>query len=149
MNQGISSIERFLLSVDQTFPVPLSQKQNLKDFAQKLLDKGTLCLRWEKDRIIAMAAGYTDQVVENRAYLSVVAVLPEAWGQGIATSLVKEFIEICENKGLEAVHLYAVASNTRAVRMYRKMGFVDWKISDEPRPEDEHLIYYIKKENVQ
>lgn len=41
---------------------------------------------------------------------------------------------------MKAIHLYADKENGAALNMYDKLGFVDWKINDEPRPEDKHLI---------
>lgn len=138
-------VEQFFREVDRSFPVPLSVKQDLGEFAVKLCSKGTICTVMEGDRIISMAAGYTDNLIENMAYLSVVATLPEAQGKGLASKLVKEFIGICEQKGIGAVHLYAVPSNDAAIRMYEKTGFVPLIMEDEPRPDDAHLVYYLKK----
>ena len=39
-----AAIETFLRKVDSSFPVALSQKQNLHSFAAKLHDKATLCV---------------------------------------------------------------------------------------------------------
>ena len=64
-------------------------------------------------------------------------------GRGYAKKLVKQFLEAASDAQLDAVHLYAVSTNTKAVSMYEKLGFEEWKLSDEPRPDDLHLIYYL------
>ena len=69
--------------------------------------------------------------------------LKEYSGKGFAKRLVREFIEVCKEKNIDAVHLYTVHNNTVAVNMYKSMGFLEWKIKDETRKEDLHLIYYI------
>ena len=130
------------------FPVPLSEKQNLSLFAVKLCEKATLCCSYENSEICSLVAGYTDNVPDNKAYISVVASLPSAQGNGYASALVKEFINISKRKGLGAVHLYAVESNTPAIRMYEKLGFERLAMENEPRPDDVHLIYYIDKEKL-
>lgn len=140
-----AKVEQFLRAVDSSFPVPLSAKQDLNEFAAKLCGKGTICAEMEEERIISMAAGYTDNLVGSMAYISVVATLPEAQGKGRASKLVREFIGICEQKHIDAVHLYAAASNTAAIRMYEKIGFVPLRLEEEPRPDDAHLVYCLKK----
>lgn len=140
----IEKLEIFLRKVNDTFPVPLSEKQDLHLFAEKLIDKATLCAETENGDILSLVAGYTDQVVNGLAYISVVATLPNVRGKGYAQTLVKKFVSIVKDKGLSAVHLYTVETNMAAVTMYRNLGFEDYILSDEPRPDDLHLIYYIK-----
>lgn len=144
--KDINELEAFLCKIDSLFPVPLSQKQNLHDFAIKLAEKATILVEYENDEIIAAVAGYTENVIDNLGYISIAATLPEAQGKGLASKLVREFLEEAESKGLKAVHLYAVAGNIPAMRVYQKLGFVEYLLHDEPRPDDAHLIYYINEE---
>ncbi len=141
----IQKIEEFLIKVDKSFPVPLSQKQSLSAFAKKLSEKATLCIKEENDEIISMVAGYTERLENNIAYISVVATIDKARGKGYAKALVKDFIEICKRKSIEAVHLYTVGTNISAVKMYESIGFVEYIMENEPRKEDLHLIYNIKE----
>ena len=53
-----AAIETFLRKVDSSFPVALSQKQNLHSFAAKLHDKATLCVEFHNQKILGMVAGY-------------------------------------------------------------------------------------------
>ena len=146
MKPTIGQIEEYLIKVDKMFPVPLSCKQDLKDFAKKLYDKATLCLRMQEDKIVAMVAGYTENLANEMAYISIVATCKEAQGNGYAPKLIHEFISICKEKKINAVHLYVVPENEAAVQMYKRIGFQVWEIEQEPRPEDLHLIYYINEE---
>ena len=146
MKHTVIQLATFLQTVDSLFPVPLSQKQNLQDFAVKLHNTATLCTVCENDRIVAMVAGYTENVTENMGYISVVATLPEMQGKGYAGHLVEEFLAIACQKGLVAVHLYAVRDNLPAMAMYHSLGFEEWDKTDDPRPEDVHFIYRFRKE---
>ena len=134
-------IERFLISVDGLFPIPLSEKQDLRELSKKFFDRATLITETEGDEIVAMVAGYTENVVDNIGYISVVATLPRVQGRGYASSLVRGFLESAKLKGLRAVHLYTDATNLGAIRMYEKIGFVRYDAPNEPRPDDVHLIY--------
>lgn len=146
IGQKAIEIERFLREVDCTFPIPLSQKQDLHEFAQKLHEKATICAECDGEKIVSMVAGYTEDIIDNTAYISVVSTSTAAQGKGLATNLVKEFIGICAHKNIAAVHLYTDRTNTAAIAMYQKIGFVEWRPIEEKRPDDVHLIYYIGKE---
>ena len=137
-------IKNFLYKVDKDFPVALSDKTDLSVYADKLFEKATLCIQCENDSIISMVAGYTDNLTENMAYIALVATAVEGRGKGHAYKLVKEFISICKDKNIKAVHLYTDKSNEAAIKMYYKLGFVLYVLDDDPRPDDVHLVYYIR-----
>ena len=141
---NLENLKDFLQAVDKSFPTPLSQKQDLGKLAEKFIDKATHCYAEEEGRIAALVAGYTENVTNDIAYISVVATLPEKQGRGLASGLVAEFISRARERGLRAVHFYTAQSNLGAIRMYRKLGFVEWIYESEPRPNDLHLIYYVK-----
>lgn len=138
----LEQIEEFLREVDDTFPVPLSKKQDLACFARKLQEKATMCVVCDAGKILSMTAGYTENLVNGLAYISIVATLSKARGKGYGEKTVREFLKICAQKQLPGVHLYAVAGNEPALALYRKLGFEIWEMPDEQRPEDAHLIYY-------
>lgn len=137
---------QFLKAADLSFPVPLSQKQDLELLARKFCEKATLCHIQEEGETVALVAGYTENLTDNMAYISVVATLPEARGKGYARTLVKQFLDICQNKCIEAAHLYTDKSNAAAITLYEKLGFVPCVADNEPRPEDVHLIYFLNGE---
>lgn len=145
-NLTVQQILDFLKRVDTTFPVPLSKKQSLAELAQKFYDKATICAESEHDKIVCIVAGYTEELTDNIAYISVIATLPEARGKGYAKKLIKQFLYICKDKNISAVHLYADKSNVIAIRLYEKLGFVVYSANDEPRPQDMHLIYFLNGE---
>lgn len=149
MELSFKQIEDFLLAVDQSFPVPLSKKQDLHILAQKFWEKATICARLDGNEIVTALFGYTDNVTDNIGYMSVLASLPKARGKGYAQAVVREFLDVAAKKGLSAAHLYTDRSNITAIGLYEKLGFVPYLIPDEPRPNDLHLIYYIKEGNSQ
>lgn len=59
----------------------------------------------------------------HRATISV-AVLESFWGRGVGTNLIHRLIEVARySKVITQVELQVVASNRRAIRLYRKIGF--------------------------
>lgn len=135
-----NDIYEFLKTIDKDFPIPISNKTNLGLFSEKLYQKATLCIHKEEGRIVGMVAGYTEDLINNMAYICIVGVLNKYRGKGIASKLVNDFVEICKNKGIKAVHLYTHKSNLSALAMYRKIGFSKFLIDNEIRNEDIHLI---------
>ena len=144
---SIQKIYDFLLKVDTTFKTPLSSKQNLLDLSKKFYEKATVCAIEDFEQILAMVAGYTENLTDGIAYISVVATLPEAQGNGYAKTLINQFKQICEQKKIEAVHLYTDVSNTKAISLYKKLGFSAYIKDDEQRPQDVHLICYLNGVN--
>jgi len=137
------SLKDFLYKVDKAFPEPLSQSVKLDEYAKKLFEKSTLCVQTENNKIVSLVAGYTKNLTDNMAFVSLIATYDEAKGKGYATKLLNEFIDICREKKISAVHLYVYTGNTPAEKMYQKVGFVKSDIQD--REKKTHLVYYIKK----
>lgn len=137
-------LNAFLNAVDKDFPVPLSQKQDLTVLADKFYQYGTLFAEVDNGKIVSLVAGYTDNVINGRAYLSVVATLEEGRGRKLAPRLINRFIDLARSKNLNAVHLYTDKSNVVAIEMYKKLGFEVTCDDNEPRPDDVHFIYYLK-----
>lgn len=140
---GVTPILRFLIKVDHLFPVSLSEKKRLSELAGVFMAYGMMGMVKEGDKIISLCAGYANDNLTRLAYISVVASLPEYAGKGYGKVAVRDFITKAINNGMKAIHLYAVKDNTPAIRMYENLGFIDYIVEDEPRPEDRHLILYL------
>lgn len=140
---GGQELYKFLKKVERLFPVPLSEREQLIMLASKFEKYGTVSYVRENGKIIAICAGYTNDQVQRLGYISVVASLPEYTNKGYGKVAVQGFIEKAKNAGMKAIHLYADKENKIALNMYGKLGFVDWIIPDELRPEDKHLIRWI------
>ena len=134
----------FLVKTDQLFPTPISQKTDLCAYAEKLHERADIVSCIDNDRLCGVAAGYITNSVSDMAYISMVAVLPGLQGRGIGAEMVRAFISRAEKAGKKGVHLYAVYSNMPAMRMYRKIGFEEYVIENEPLPDNAHLVYWMR-----
>lgn len=143
-----SRLLEFLVAVDKLYPTSLSLKVSLPKYAKKLHENATICFHEEDGKIVGVVAGYTENTINNAAFVSMVGVLPEYQRKGIAEELVKEFIDRANHKRLDFVHLYAVKENTPAVKLYKKLGFVEWYFENDPRPEDVHFIFYLQRKTA-
>jgi ribosomal protein S18 acetylase RimI-like enzyme len=61
---------------------------------------------------------------KHRASLGM-GIIPEYRGQGIGTKLVHAVIDHCRKMGLEKIDLEVYTTNTAAVALYKKLGFVE------------------------
>ena len=86
----------FLKKVDLSFPVPLSEKTSLTDYAKKIYENGVLCTYVEENEIVAMVAGYLDKIRNGIGYITLVATLPEYQGRGLAHKIIRRFQEEAE-----------------------------------------------------
>lgn len=55
-----------------------------------------------------------------------VSILQEYWGLGVGRALMEACIECAEKAGYVQLELNVVAENTRAVSLYKKLGFVEY-----------------------
>lgn len=79
----------------------------------------------------------------RRSRLAAMGVIPAARGTGVAQALLGQLIEDARDRGDDELVLECIASNERALRLYRRAGFVPtrrlvgWragKLAPEPQP---------------
>lgn len=58
------------------------------------------------------------------------AVRPDHWGQGLATTLIEASLEALELRGCTTASLWCLQENRRARRLYRHLG---WRATDDVR----------------
>ena len=93
MDVSLKQIEDFLIAADRLFPVALSEKTQLSDYAEKLYTQADISAEIINGKIILMVAGYTANTVNNLAFVSMAATLPEYQGKGYARKVLADFIE--------------------------------------------------------
>lgn len=68
---------------------------------------------------------WSTQVADNEvAVIHILAVRPGKQGTGIGSGMVLEAIDLAKEKGMKAIRLDALASNTPAHKIYERLGFV-------------------------
>lgn len=55
-----------------------------------------------------------------------ISILKEYWGLGIGNALTETCIDCAKQAGFLQLELEAVAENTRAIRLYKKHGFIEY-----------------------
>ena len=100
------------------------------------IDEGSMYLYRESGAIIGAMAltmyqgedyhaiEWTQLVPDDRVVvIHILAVSPDAQGSGIGSEMIREAIRLACDKGMQAIRLDALASNTPAHRLYERLGF--------------------------
>ena len=70
------------------------------------------------------AIDWFKQVSDNEvAVIHILAVSPAFQGSGTASEMVREAIRLAKARGMKAIRLDALASNTPAHKLYKNLGF--------------------------
>ena len=100
------------------------------------IQEGSLYLYKERDVIIgAMAVTmyqgedyraieWSKDATDNEvAVIHILAVSPDRQGSGIGSEMIREAILLAKKKGMKAIRLDALATNTPAHKIYERLGF--------------------------
>jgi ribosomal protein S18 acetylase RimI-like enzyme len=113
----------FLLLVNGQFPIPLNHKSDLRSTANKLFTLGDVFFLKDNKKIIGLVAGYNNNMDNKTGYISILALLQEYRGKGLANKLVETFLENSKKKEMEKVVLFTHSTNKAAINLYKKLGF--------------------------
>ena len=70
------------------------------------------------------AIEWSQQVSDDKvAVLHILAINPDYQKKGIGSEMVRKAINLAKEKGMQAIRLDALASNTPAHKMYERLGF--------------------------
>jgi len=93
--------------------------------AERIADGRLLGFHWTKVHGNRAGAG-AEHAHSPIGEVYVLGVDPDAQGTGLAVPLTVAGLRYLRGLGLDQVMLYVDASNTRAVRLYERLGFVPW-----------------------
>lgn len=117
------TVSAYLSSVNNDFPIPLTQKVDLAEYAAKVLSRGIALAMFDGCEIVGLAAGYVNDVTGLSAYLSVLSVSKEYRGRGLGSALVRAFEREAVSSGMERLMLDTHESNVAACSLYEGMGY--------------------------
>lgn len=115
------SLLLFLNKVDKDFSPPLSSKVDLKDYILKIQEKAELIIEEQNGLIRGLVILYCNDFETKIAYISLVGVLPEFRGMGIAKICMSQAINVAKEKGMKRIMIHS--NNPVAVKIYNDLGF--------------------------
>ena len=100
------------------------------------IDEGSMYVYQEGGEIIAAVAltmyqgedyhaiQWSRQVADDEvAVIHILAVSPDRQGTGIGSEMIRDAIRLAQSRGMKAIRLDALASNTPAHKLYERLGF--------------------------
>ncbi len=99
-----------------------------EDFIHKFAQDrtGIMISAFEGDTLVgnaSLSAVLDKKKTRHRATFGI-AILKDAWNQGLGNKILSELIAFAANTGYEQIELEVVSDNQPAVRLYQKLGFV-------------------------
>ncbi|GAA2618385.1 GNAT family N-acetyltransferase [Actinomadura fulvescens] len=87
--------------------------------------------------------GGLGEAIPGLCHISMVAVLPEFWGQGIGRQLLTALVNEARDRGYERVQLFTQADNARGHALYERLGFI---LTGEvaTSSDDEPIVHYLR-----
>jgi len=119
-----AEIADHLSRCDTDFVPPLSERVEIRDYAQKIASNATRFEAWSGGKLVGLVAVYCNDREKGIAYITSVSLLREWTGRGIATSLLKRCIEHVKVLRMRQISLEVASDNTPAIKLYEKSGFV-------------------------
>lgn len=85
--------------------------------------------------------------VLDEGQITNVAVRPDAQGQGIGYEMLSELLRIGKNEGLQQYTLEVRVSNSRAISLYRRLGFEEEGIRKNfyEKPVEDGIIMWLRE----
>lgn len=120
----------FLESVNRLFDPELKDRiigksnvASFEDYTAKVLKNASCLCHEENNEINALLVIYHNDIINQKAYIPILAVKPTHNGKGIATKLVLYSINICQSSAIKRIFVNTWKSNTKATNLYQKLGF--------------------------
>lgn len=114
-------IKQHLLACE--FNPPLEDYVDLDVYVDKIIKNAERFEIWEEGQLVGFLACYANNVATKESFITMVSVLPEARGRGLALNLIIQAIEHCKKAGYKRMLLDVRTENKRALSVYEKQGF--------------------------
>ncbi|WP_106449800.1 GNAT family N-acetyltransferase [Trichococcus alkaliphilus] len=113
----------FLNEINASFPVSLSEKIQIDEYAKKVLRLGLVMKMEQNNEIIGIITGYVNDTVTGNGYISVLGVSEHHRGKKIGSRLLQSFIDQARIEGMKKLSLFTHKDNQNALNMYLNHGF--------------------------
>ncbi|MEQ1636908.1 MAG: GNAT family N-acetyltransferase [Methylococcales bacterium] len=123
-NAFVEEIAKHLTQCDTDFIPPLSERVEIKHYAQKIVNYSVRFEAWQNNQCIGLIAVYCNDLVNGISYITSVSIIPNWHGKGIASQLLEKAIKYIQAHDFERIELEVHCHNANAINLYKKFGFV-------------------------
>lgn len=139
--EGKNKLILFLENMNNEFPIPLTQRVDIEEYVNKVIENGYVVVCLEEQKIIGAILFYANNKEEKQAYISLLGIDSNYRRNHIATHLLDEALKIIKDAKMQKVKVYTHKTNEGAKTLYRKNAF------EEVESDREHSVCYEKKIN--
>jgi 2-polyprenyl-3-methyl-5-hydroxy-6-metoxy-1,4-benzoquinol methylase len=125
----LKHIQQHLITCSNTFIPSLDSYVDINDYSKKIFEQATLFSKFDGDKLVGLVAVY-DNPTEKFGWVTNVSVDPNYSRKGIASKLLNECSKYFENKKYFNIFLEVFSDNKKAIKLYIKHGFTNYKIKD-------------------
>ncbi len=115
-------ITSFLNTIKDDFGFALDKKVNIEDFSKKILSLGHCFGYFSNGLIVGIVGGYCNNLESSEGYISIVGISKKYRRCGIAQKLINRFEEYTKEYHIKIIRIHT--SNTNALELYKKLGFI-------------------------
>ena len=119
-----AEITNHLLLCDTDFIPQLSERVEISNYANKIVDSAMRFEAWVDGALIGLVAVYCNDYEHLTAYITTVSVLKVWQGRGVASQLMQQCIKTVTLLGFKNIELEVDSFNKGAIRVYEKMNFM-------------------------
>lgn len=116
-------LKEFILSVNDDFPIPITNKINVDEFLDKIKNNGVVCCCYDGKKVVSGTFFYANNFVEKIVGFTLLATLRNYRKYGIGSTLMDMMIDYCSELNFERIQLYTHETNKNAINFYLKKGF--------------------------
>ena len=125
-----AQITNHLLLCDADFVPKLSERVEISNYANKIVDRAMRFEAWVDGMLVGLVAAYCNDNEHLTAYITSVSVLKVWQGGGVASQLIQQCIGRVKLLGFKNIELEVDSVNVGAIRLYEKMNFMINRMND-------------------
>ena len=103
------------------FNPPLTDKVEFCDFIKKITEKAVLITQKSDNKLVGLTVLYCNNVKERKSYISLVGVLKEYRGLGMAKNMLNKAITYARKQNFTVLGIHS--NNPIAILLYQSLGF--------------------------
>lgn len=115
---------QYLKTIDSEFVIPLSEKVDLNEYAQKILSQGVVFVSLSEGKISSMVGVYCNDMINRISYVPILSISKQAQADGFHTrDYLRVVIELLNNVGMKK--FYCQTANRIIALIYIRLGFTE------------------------
>lgn len=119
-----NTIYDHLVRCSSNFEPRLDSYVNIKSYSEKIYSIAERVEAWDQGHLIGLLAVYLNDYENKEGFITNVSVEKEYHGQSIGSELVRRCLSLAASKDFNSVKLEVFTTNSAAINLYRKFGFV-------------------------